>query len=105
MAALKDEYLIKEREVDYSLEEFLRAAGDGDLTVLRKHLANGVTNVDGTGWNGYTALILAADCGNPEVVKELLNAGASLHITWVRTARYLIDALHDSCASGRPEYH
>lgn len=83
MQALQDEYLIKERAVDYALEEFLRAAGDGDLTVLRKHLANGM-NVDGTGWNGYTALILAADCGNPEVVKELLNAGASLRITWVR---------------------
>jgi hypothetical protein len=81
MQVVQDEFLIKEREVDYAVEEYLRAAGDSELSVLRQHLANGM-RVDATGWNGYTALILAADCGNVEVVRELLAHRASLDITW-----------------------
>src|SRR5439155_10796576 len=61
-------------------EEFLKAAGRGDLKAIRKWVADGMP-VIWPGSGNTTALICAAENGHADAVKMLIEAGAQLNKT------------------------
>jgi len=65
-------------DADLSQDAFFDAAERGDRDEIRRHLAARF-DVDATdAEDGYTALLLASECGHVGVVEELVSAGARL---------------------------
>jgi hypothetical protein len=62
-------------------EEFLQAAARGEMDVLTKLVTEGMDMETRHPRGEWTALMLAADGGHVEVVRWLLNAGASVDAT------------------------
>jgi ankyrin repeat protein len=56
------------------------ACSEGDLTIVREILGSGfITNIDEKDEDGRTALHLASQSENPELVRELLEYGANVN--------------------------
>lgn len=62
-----------------STQEYLDAALEGKISIVEKAIDNG-TNVNATGPNGNTALMLAAFNGNTDVVDLLIQNDAEVNI-------------------------
>lgn len=60
---------------DFTTDDLLIAAGDGDLELVRRILDAGV-NVNSAGEDGVTALMQSVSGANVDLVKYLLEAGA-----------------------------
>ncbi len=63
-----------------TIDDFVKAAGKGDLEAVRNFLIAGA-DIDGADSRAYTALIMAAEQGHTGVVEELLAGGARTDLT------------------------
>jgi ankyrin repeat protein len=81
------------------LRSFMKAADDGDIAALSKHLENGV-NVNTRDWEGETAAINAAFNNHAAALKLLIRGGADLSLRHDQGGTALICAIekgHADC--------
>lgn len=79
------------------LRSFMKAADDGDVAALSKHLEDGV-NVDMRDWEGETAAINAAFNNRAAALKLLIRAGADLSLRQDQGGTALIWAIQNGHA-------
>jgi ankyrin repeat protein len=82
---------LERNNIIYSVEDFVAAAGRGDLETIDLFLTAGM-DADSLDVNGYTAMMLAAEQGNTDVVKRLLERKASPNVQGIEGATALIQA-------------
>ena len=69
----------REGPVKFVASELVNAAGEGDIATVRRLMDR--ADVNATDHAGHTALVMAAETGQIEMVKFLLSAGANPNIT------------------------
>ena len=59
-------------------DELLTAARDGDLPAVKRLVQSGLVNLDATDAHGNTAVMLAAEFGNHDMLRWLVERGADI---------------------------
>jgi ankyrin repeat protein len=66
-------------DMDFNVDEFLRAAEDGWMSKVRRFISEGM-DVNARNHRGETALMAAADAKQTDVVSFLLDCGADVNV-------------------------